>query len=221
MSNNESFIDEVTEEVRRDRLYKGLKKYGWIGIAAVLVLVGGATLNEFLKARERAAAQATGDAILSAVTRDITAGKLAALDEIGAEGDLAAVIGLMAAGEQPADTEGAAERLAAVAAESDAPQLYRDLALLKQAMLPGQMTAQDRIAALAGLTAPGAPFRVLAEEQIALAEIERGETASALARLETLLNDNEASGALRQRAQQLIVALGGGEAADDDADDDA
>ena len=58
---------------------------------------------------------------------------------------------------------------------------------------------------------------MLAEEQIAFAEVELGDTDAAIARLETLLNDNEASGALRQRAQQLIVALGGGEAVEDDA----
>ena len=217
MSNNDSFIDEVTEEVRRDKLYAALRKYGWIGIAAVLLLVGGATLNEYLKAREQARAEATGDAILSAVTRDITAGKLSALDEIAAEGELAAVLGLIAAGEQPEDPDAAAERLAAVAADANTPQLYRDLAVLKHAMLPGQMSPAERVDALAGLITPGAPFRVLAEEQIALAEVELGDTASALARLELLLNDNEASGALRQRAQQLIVALGGGEAADDGA----
>ncbi len=217
MSNNESFIDEVTEEVRRDKLYAGLRKYGWIGIAAVLLLVGGASANEWIKARERAAAEATGDAILAAVTRDITAGKLAALDDIGATGDLAAVLKLIAAGELTADLAAAAEQLAAVAADPDAPQLYRDLAVLKHAMLPDQMTPAERVEVLADLTAPGAPFRVLAEEQIALAEIELGETASARTRLEALLADNEASGALRQRAQTLIVALGGGEAADDDA----
>jgi len=217
MSNNESFIDEVTEEVRRDKLYAGLKKYGWIGIAAVLLLVGGASANEVMKARERSAAEATGDAILSAVTRDITAGKLAALDEIEAGADLGAVLGLIAAGEQPEDFAAAAARLAAVAADPETPQLYRDLAVLKHAMLPEQMSAADRIEALSGLTAPGAPFRVLAEEQIAFAEVELGETAAAITRLEALLNDNDASGALRQRAQQLIVALGGGEAVEDDA----
>ena len=67
MSNNESFIDEVTEEVRRDKLYAGLRKYGWIGILGVLLLVGGASVNEWMKARERAAAEAAGDAILAAV----------------------------------------------------------------------------------------------------------------------------------------------------------
>jgi len=217
MSNNESFIDEVTEEVRRDKLYASLRKYGWIGIAAVLLLVGGASVNEVLKARERAAAEATGDAILSAVTRDITAARVAALDEIEASGELAAVLGLIAAGEQRGDTAAAADRLADVAAAPETPALYRDLAVLKRAMLPGAMSAEERVAALAGLTAPGAPFRVLAEEQIAFAEVELGQSEAAVARLEALLNDNEASGALRQRAQQLIVALGGGTVTEDGA----
>ena len=36
MSNPDSFIDEVTEEVRRDRLFAMFRKYGWIGVAIVL-----------------------------------------------------------------------------------------------------------------------------------------------------------------------------------------
>ncbi|MFD1808819.1 hypothetical protein ACFSHQ_13850 [Gemmobacter lanyuensis] len=40
MSNPESFIDEVTEEVRRDKLFATFRKYGWIGILAVLGIVG-------------------------------------------------------------------------------------------------------------------------------------------------------------------------------------
>ncbi len=210
MSNNESFIDEVTEEVRRDKLYKALRKYGWIGIAGVLLLVGGASVNEVMKARERAAAEATGDAILAAATRDSAAGRLAALDEIEADGELASVIGLIAAGEMPDDPAAAAGRLDAIAADPQMPALYRDLAVLKRALLPEQMSAEERVSALSALTAPGAPFRVLAEEQIALAEVELGRTEAALARLMALLDDNEASGALRQRAQQVIVALGGG-----------
>mgnify|MGYP002067949300 CR=1 FL=1 len=38
MSNQDSFIDEVTEEVRRDKLYALYKKYGWIAALAVVVL---------------------------------------------------------------------------------------------------------------------------------------------------------------------------------------
>ena len=41
MSNPDSFIDEVTEEVRRDRLFRLFRKYGWIGVVIILGLVGG------------------------------------------------------------------------------------------------------------------------------------------------------------------------------------
>ena len=41
MSETDSFIDEVNEEVRRDRLYAALRRYGWIAIVAVLAIVGG------------------------------------------------------------------------------------------------------------------------------------------------------------------------------------
>ena len=39
MSNPESFIEEVTEEVRRDRLFAAFRKYGWIGVLLVLLTV--------------------------------------------------------------------------------------------------------------------------------------------------------------------------------------
>jgi len=208
VSNSESFIDEVTEEVRRDQLYGLLRRYGWIGIAAVLLLVGGAAANEWMKARAAAEAEATGDAILAAVEADDPAQRLAALGAVEAEGDRAALLALVTAAAID-DTAEADATLALLADDTGVPTLYRDLARLKRALLPGVHEAGARLALLEPLTAPGAPFRVLAEEQIALAEIERGEAQAALARLEALLNDTEASEALRRRASQLIVALGG------------
>lgn len=208
MSNPESFIDEVTEEVRRDKLYAQLRKYGWIGVVAVLLMVGGAAANEWIKARDRAAAEATGDAILAAVELDNAEARLATLDAFAAEGDRAALIALIAAAvaEEPQEAD---RRLAALAADTSRPALYRDLAQLKRALLPGALDADARIEVLTPLSVPGGAFRVLAEEQIALAQIELGETEAALERLEALVSDTEASQALRRRVSQLIVALGG------------
>lgn len=209
MSNPDSFIDEVTEEVRRDKLYAVLRKYGWIGVAGVILIVGGAAVNEWIKARDRADAEAAGDAILDAIAVGDPATRIAALEAIPAQGDRAALLGLIVAAET-GDAASAAERLQAIADNTALPSLYRDLAVLKRAMLPGSpVAAADRKEALAPLTAAGAPFRALAEEQTALAEIELGETDAALTRLSALLADQDASGALRQRASQLIVALGG------------
>ena len=36
MSDTDSFIDEVNEEVRRDRLYHLLRRYGWIAALAIV-----------------------------------------------------------------------------------------------------------------------------------------------------------------------------------------
>ena len=47
----DSFIDEVTDEVRRDRLYLLMRRYGWIGVLVIVVIVGGAAWREKRAAR--------------------------------------------------------------------------------------------------------------------------------------------------------------------------
>ena len=49
MSTPDSFIEEVTEEVRRDRLFRLFRKYGWIGIVLVVAVVAGTGFNEWRK----------------------------------------------------------------------------------------------------------------------------------------------------------------------------
>ena len=58
------------------------------------------------------------------------------------------------------------------------------------------------------MAAPGAPLRLLAQEQLALIDIAEGEVDAALERLQALRQDAEVSVDLQQRAAQLIVALG-------------
>lgn len=208
MSNPESFIEEVTEEVRRDKLFAALKKYGWIGVVGIIVIVGGTSINEWMKAQQQAAAEAAGDAILAADALADPAARLDALDAIVAEGDVSALVGLIAASDQT-DPVAASDRLAAIAADSSLPQLYRDLAAFKRATVADSpLSVDDRVAALEPLTVPGGAFRVLAEEQIALAEVEQGKTEAAIERLQALMIDTEASQGLRQRVSRLIVSLG-------------
>lgn len=214
MANEDSFIAEVSEEVRRDRLYALMRKYGWIAILVVVLLVGGAALNEWRKSSARAEAEAAGDAILSALEAegaDERAAAVASL-ESGDNAGRAALIRLMqAAAEADAeDYEAARTTLDALAANSETPALYRDLAILKSVILSAKSAdPADRIARLEGLAVAGAPYRLLALEQIALAEIERGGTEAALATLREVLTDSQITQGLRRRVSQLIVALGG------------
>ena len=49
MSDTDSFIEEVSEEVRRDRLFRLFRKYAWLAILLVVLIVAGAALNEYRK----------------------------------------------------------------------------------------------------------------------------------------------------------------------------
>ncbi len=212
MSETDSFIEEVTEEVRRDKLFGYIKRYGWIAILLVLLLVGGAAYNEWSKASARADAEARGDAILAAMEADDSGARAAALAGLEVTGGTAPVVAMLLSTEAGAaeDGEVAARALRSVADDAGQPVVYRDLAALKLVILTAADTAPaDRIAALQPLAEAGSAFRVLAEEQMALAEIEQGDREAALKRLRALTEDTEASQGLRQRVSQLIVALGG------------
>ena len=209
MSNTDSFIDEVTEEVRREKLYGYLRRYGWIAVAAVLLLVGGAAYNEFRNAQARDSAQATGDALLTALEENDPAARAAAMQAVNAEGSAVAVAALWQAStqEEAGDYAAAAQTLSALAVNPDTPEYYRDLAALKAAMLPNDDTAA-RKASLEALAAPGMPFGLLAQEQLAYLALEAGDTETAIATLQAIEEDAGASRGLRERVQSLMVALG-------------
>lgn len=212
MSNNESFIDEVSEEVRKDKLFAYLRKYGWIAVLLVLVLVGGTAYTEFQRSQKTQAAQATGDAILAALEIEDDAERAAALQAIGAEGATAAVTGLLAAANmvEAGDMAAAATTLQAVALNDDAPRIYRDIAALRLVLVQRETTSvDDRRAALSGLADSGAPFSLLAQEQLAYLSLEEGDTAAALDQFSAIVQSAEVTRGLRDRALGMIVALDG------------
>lgn len=211
MSDSDSFIDEVTEEVRRDRFFGYVRRYGWIAVLAVVLLVGGAGWNEWRKAQERASAQAFGDAILAALEAPDGAARARDLAAIKAPspGGRAVLTLLTAAEEQAEDPAGAARRLLAMADRADIPRVYRQLATLKAVALPDAgLEPGARRERLQGLAGAGGLLGLLAEEQLALVDIEIGDRAAALDRLRRILEDTAATQALRERARQVIVALG-------------
>jgi hypothetical protein len=209
VSETDSFIDEVTDEVRRDRLFALFRRYGWIGVALVLAIVGGAAFNEWRKAGARAEAEAFGDAVLTAIQAP---DRVAAMSPVDATGNRAAIRDLLlaAVSEDAGDRAAALSALEIVAADATLPALYRDLARLKWVILAGaDLAPADRAAALQALAAPGAPYRALALEQQAMADLAEGRTEAAIATLRALTQDAAASPGLQRRAAQLIVALGG------------
>jgi hypothetical protein len=213
MSDTDSFIDEVTEEVRRDRLFGTLKRYGWIGGLAVVLIVGGASLREYNKAQELAASQKLGDDMIAALSSDGDLQRADALSKISAQTPGgAAVLAMLQAGAlaDAGQQDEAVARLQAVALDAELPLIYRHIASFKAlGMQQDSLSIAERRLQFEALAQPGAPLALLATEQMALLDIEAGDPDAAIDRLKTIIQDAGVTADLKERATQVMVALGG------------
>lgn len=209
---NDSFIDEVTEDLRRDRLFAAMRRYGWLLIAAILLLVGWSAWHEWSTRRAATQAQAFGDAVLAAEAIADPAARAAALDAVVADRPgREALRGLMAGGAwaQAGDGAKAAAALDATVRNAADDAVLRDLARLKSVLAQGsEMDPSVRDAALTELSAPGAPFELLALEQKAVALIGAGRNDDAVALIRQIQKRDGLTEALSGRLSEMLVALG-------------
>ncbi len=209
MSESDSFIHEVSEEVRRDKLFAFFRKWSWVFALVVVGIVGGTAYNEYNKAQIAAVKQTAGEALLSA-QEEATAAAFAPLAEGSAPSALLARFNQAAALASEGQGSAAADILNGIALDPQTPRLYQDLALLKAIMIDGQNVEQTELLdILDRLAQPGAPFKMLAIEQRAIAYLRVGDRESALADLITIIRAPESTQGLRNRAQELTIALGG------------
>ncbi|WP_224814854.1 hypothetical protein [Hasllibacter sp. MH4015] len=221
MTNTDSFIEEVSEEVRRDRLFKLFRRWGWVAVLVVVGIVGGAAHFEWQAAQDRAQAEAFGDAVLGALDGEDPEARIAALQAVDTPTPEAQIIlALLAAAEAANgdDPSEAATRLREAAAAPGLPRRFADLALLKAEMLDPAPEDEARLI-LETLAAPGAPYSALAEEQLALLDVRSGDVEAGLDRLRSIERSAAATAGLQQRAAQLIVALESGAVLVDEAPD--
>lgn len=212
MSDTDSFIQEVTEEVRRDQLFKLIRKYGWIAILAVVMIVGGAAYREYAKSQARAVAQTFGSQILAALDENEPAARVAALGDISApDAAGAALLAMLTSSELSADgkSDQAVAALDAVVNDLSVEGRYRDIAAFKRLIRDDAgLSLDDRRAGLNTLAIAGNPLRLLASEQLAVLDLAEGKTEAAINRLSDILQDAELTQGLRQRASQMMIALG-------------
>jgi hypothetical protein len=209
VSETDSFIQEVTEEVRHDRMFRLWKKYAPYGIAAVAAAVAASGGWTWMKHREAEKARAAGAAFLSTE-----------LDSVEKERELVAMIqgpaavvarlrlaGVMA---EQGDTEGAAALYSEIGAEPGLDPAYRDLARLQAVRVSAaSIDPAQAVEELEPLLAEGAPYRLLALELRAVIRINAGETEAGHADLAAILQDPGATPGLRDRATALLLSSGG------------
>ncbi|WP_118135277.1 hypothetical protein [Oceanicella sp. SM1341] len=208
MSDSDSFIDEVSDELRRERLFRLFRKWGPFVIAALVLLVAASAWNEWRKSQDRAEAEARGAAIAAALEASDPAARLEAMQ--GVEGGVAVAFLKADAHARAGETEAAVAALDAIIDDAAAGPIYHDAAVLKKLSLQrASLTPEERIATLELLVGPDAPFRLVALEMRAVARIEAGDPEAARDDLTAAMDDPKATDGLRGRASALLQAIGG------------
>jgi hypothetical protein len=213
---SDTFVREVDENLRRDRLRDTAKKYsGWIIAAVVLFLAasGGYIYWQDYqrKQNEKAVEQ------LAQVFTDISKGQVqtapARLDTLSKDRSKAvratAGFGRAAIALEQNDPKLAIGKFRDMAGDKSLPKPFRDLALIRQTALEFDSLKPDEvIARMQPLTKPGTPWFGSAGELTAMALIKQGKKAEAGRLFAAIARDERAPETLRGRAVQMASSLG-------------
>ena len=208
---------EVDEEVRRDRVVQLWRQYWKYVLAGALLalLVAGAVVGwqEYREAQLRADGERFSHAL-----SELEAGQAAAAADsfalLASEGTAGyAVLAQLREAEalvQAGDGEAAVIVYDRLAADGGADDVYRELAALYAAELRIDKAPLDEIEQrLAPLAASGSPWRFLAQELLAVANLRAGRSETAREALAGLAQDPELPLGSRRRVNEMLAALGG------------
>ena len=214
MSESDSFIQEVQEEVRQDRMFALWKKWGPFVIAGVVLIVGAAAAWSWIQAREKAAAEALGDRFLAAGESDVAAQE-ALVAEAGPEAAVLARLALAAAQAEAGETEAARALFTEIAEDASLTREYSDLARLQAIRLQAESAPAEALTALGFLTGSEGPYRLLAVELAAVLKLNTGDVDGARTDLTAIMVDPGATEALRTRVVALMATIGDAGPAED------
>jgi len=212
----DTFVKEVDENLRRDRLRDFFRENGgWIAAGVVLFLaISGGIIWYQQYRQQRAEAQVEQ---LAQIYKDIGVGNTAKvpqqLDDLSHSGSKAvrasALFTRAAFALQQNDQKLAIASFKAIRDDSSLPDSYRNAALIRQTALEfDQLQPQQVIAQLEPLAKPDNPWFGSAGEMTALALIKQGKTREAGQLFATLAKDKDVPEGIRNRSLQISGSLG-------------
>ena len=212
----DTFVREVDENLRRDRMNELAKKYsGWI--TAVLILFLGAVGGFIYWQNHRVEQSGKQVEQLSQVFADVGSGKTSAapkqLDELANSGSKAvrasALFTRAALALQQNDVKLATAKYREIAGDDGLPKPYRDAALIRQTALEfDSLKPEEVIARLRPLAEPGNPWFGSAGEMTAMALIKQGKKGEAGQLFARIARDKQVPETLRARSVQIASTLG-------------
>jgi hypothetical protein len=210
------FLREVDEALRQDQAVDLLKRYGLpIGAAVALGLAAFAGVLWWNHASEQTAAE-HGEKLTLALDEvdrgriDQADKNLSALAADAKDGTKAAAM-LLRAGiaQQQGRNADAVKLFAAVAADAEAPQPYRDLALIREVAAGyDSLPPQQVIDRLKKLAVPGNPWFGSAGELVGMAYLAQNRADLAGPLFAAMSRDKDVPESMRSRARQMAGLLG-------------
>ncbi len=213
----EALFREVEEDLRAEQMQRLWKRYGGYVItaaAAVVAIVAGFEGWTAWQASVRAGEAEryfAADSVRERADPDPATRQLGALSDEGRTG-YAALAALRRA-EMLASEGRTTEAIVAydaLSAKGGAPQATRDLAAMLAAL--HALDVEDTVSVrgrLRPLTAEGNPWRPLAQEMLALLDLNAGDPAAARTTYQGLVSDPGIPDGVRRRAADMLAALGG------------
>lgn len=213
---SETFLREVDENLRRDRLQDFLRTYGKWLIAAVVLLL--AAVGGWIYWQDRQQKQAAENSeTLHKTFTDIAEGKanaaqkpLDALEKSPSDAVRAsATLAEAAVALDKNDRNAAIAKYREISEDSGLPQVYRDLGTVRATALEfDALKPEQVIARLEPLAKAGNPWFGSAGEMTALALLKQGKRAEAGKLFAAVAADKQVPSPIRSRAVQIAGTLG-------------
>jgi hypothetical protein len=209
-------FQEVDEDVRRDKAMVLWRKYGsYLIIACVAIVVGTAGRVGWREYKSAQQAEESGRYVLAArmLEKGDSAGAITSFESLAADANTGygaiARFQAAAARVKTGDKDGGLADYDRIAGDDGMDPIFRDLARLQAVMLLiDDGAADDLNQRLAPLLADGSPWRYSALELQASLVLREGDTAGARAAFKALSDDAAAPAGMRNRAAQMLAALG-------------
>jgi len=214
----DSIFREIDEELRQENFAKLWKQYGHLIIAAAIALVVGVGGYQGWKTYDLNSRTTQGERYEAAIQMARTGSIDVALDELTVlHGDSSSGYRMLTAFQnaglqsRKGDATGAVTAYDRIAQDSGVDDLYRDLAKLLAAtvLINSEATDQDLQTRLQPLDADSNPWRHSARELLAVVALRSGDKAKARDAFKSLSEDATAPQGIRQRAGEMLAALGG------------
>ena len=204
MSFNDSFIKEVSEEVRRDNFFKYIKKYAWICILLVLMIVSAVSFNEWNKNNKKINNQSNGDElslVLDMFIQDKNYNDYFSYIEQKKSGSILAALNPVFLNDK-VEIDKKLLHLKNFSSDENIPLVLRDLALFYQYHLENN-SYNEKFKILVELSGPDRPFKLLAVEEKINLFLEKGSYEEALKEIDAIQPELSNSFSLNNRLNNL------------------